>query len=130
MTLTPSAYALLGLTAIVAGLVAIVIFALLRFSAAAADTRRNLRGGGGGETALLSAALQEAVTRLKAQERETAARAEASERLSGEIISSLTAGLLVVDLHGDVRILNPAGRRREDHGAASAHAAATTRDAD
>ena len=113
MTLTPSAYTLLGLTAIVAGLVAIVVFAVLRFSAAAADTRRNLRGGGT-ETALLSAALQEAVTKLKAQERATAARADASERLSGEIISSLTAGLLVAGLHGEIRILNPAGLRMLD----------------
>ena len=113
MTLTPSAYALLGLTAIVASLVAIVIFAVLRFSAAARDTRRELRGGGA-ETALLSAALQEAVTKLKAQERATAARADASERLSGEIISSLTAGLLVVGLHGEIRILNPAGLRMLD----------------
>lgn len=39
------------------------------------------------------------------------ARAEASERLSGEIVASLTAGLLVVDAAGDVQILNPAGRR-------------------
>ena len=114
MTLTPSAYTLLGLTAIVAGLVAIVVFAVLRFSAAAADTRRNLRGGGGAETALLSAALQEAVTKLKAQERATAARADASERLSGEIIASLTAGLLVAGLHGEIRILNPAGLRMLD----------------
>ena len=113
MPLTPQAYALVGLTAIVAGLVAIVVFAMLRFSAAARETRRNLRSGSGSgtETALLSAALQEAVTKLKAQERATAARAEASERLSGEIISSLTAGLLVVGLEGEVRILNPAGRR-------------------
>src|ERR671934_195649 len=64
-----------------------------------------------GLTALLSAALQEAVEKLKAQERATAARAEASERLSGEIISSITAGLLVVGLKGDIHILNPAGRR-------------------
>jgi signal transduction histidine kinase len=110
MQLTPSAYALLGLTAIVAAMVAIVVFALLRFSAAARETRRN-RQGSGMETALLSAALQEAVSKLKAQERATAARAEASERLSEEIISSLTAGLLVVGLKGDLRILNPAGRR-------------------
>ena len=40
-----------------------------------------------------------------------AARAEASERLSGEIISSLTAGALVVALDGNVETLNPAGRR-------------------
>ncbi len=110
MHLTPNAYTLLGLTALVAALVAVLAFALLRFSAAAADTRRNLRGGGA-ETALLSAALQEAVTKLKAQERATAARADASERLSDEIITSLTAGLLVVGLRGEIRIINPAGLR-------------------
>src|SRR4029079_11536349 len=63
------------------------------------------------ENALLSAALEESVARLKAQERATKARAEASERLSSEIISSLTAGLMVVGLKGEVRIINPAGRR-------------------
>ena len=92
---------------------------MLTFAVAAVSRRpratrgRHLRGSGA-ETALLSAALQEAVTKLKAQERATAARAEASERLSGEIIASLTAGLLVVGLHGEVRILNPAGRRMLD----------------
>ena len=110
MQLTPSAYVFLGLTAIVAAMVAIIVFALLRFSAAARETRRS-RPASGMETALLSAALQEAVSKLKAQERATAARADASERLSEEIISSLTAGLLVVGLKGDLRILNPAGRR-------------------
>ena len=60
---------------------------------------------------VLSAALEETVVKLKAQERATAARADASERLNGEIISSLTAGLVMVDLSGNVRILNPAGRR-------------------
>ena len=108
--MTPSAYSLVGLTGIVAGLIAVLTFAVLRFAAAARDTRRHLHDSGG-ETALLSAALQEAVGKLKAQERATAARAEASERLSGEIIASLTAGLLVVGLKGEVRILNPAGRR-------------------
>src|SRR5438874_6523659 len=110
MQLTPSAYTFLGLTVIVAAMVAVIVFALLRFAAAARETRRN-RQGSGTETALLSAALQEAVSKLKAQERATAARADASERLSEEIISSLTAGLLVVGLKGDLRILNPAGRR-------------------
>src|SRR5713101_3269842 len=112
MTLTPAAYTFLGLTAIVACLVAVLTFTMLRFSAAARSARRNLHGGG--ETTLLSVALEEALARLKAQERATAARAEASERLSGEIISSLTAGLLVVDLTGGIRILNPAGRRMLD----------------
>jgi signal transduction histidine kinase len=109
MTLTPSAYAFLGLTALVTCLVAILTFAVLRFFAAAKDTRRSIKGSA--DTALLSAALQEAVTKLKAQERATAARADASERLSGEIISSLTAGLLVAGLNREVRILNPAGHR-------------------
>jgi signal transduction histidine kinase len=114
MHLTPQAYAFLGLTAIVAGLVAVVVFAMLRFSLAARETRRQIRSGSSSENVVMSAALQEAVARLKAQERATAARAEASERLSGEIISSLTAGLLVVGLNGQLRILNPAGRRMLD----------------
>ena len=83
MHLTPQAYAFLGLTAIVAGLVAVVVFAMLKFSLAARETRRQIRTGSSPENVVLSAALQEAVTRLKAQERATAARAEASERLSG-----------------------------------------------
>src|SRR5204863_5010642 len=113
LTLTPSAYALLRLTALVVSLAAVVVFAMLRLAAAARQTQSGVRGAGA-ESAFLSAALQEAVTKLKAQERATAARADASERLNGEIISSLTAGLLMVDLHGNVRILNPAGRRMLD----------------
>jgi signal transduction histidine kinase len=114
VNLTPNAYAFLGLTAIVTCLVAVVTFAMLRFATAARDARRSLGAASVAETASLSAALQDAVTKLKAQERATAARAEASERLSGEIISSLTAGLLVVGLGGETRILNPAGRRLLD----------------
>jgi signal transduction histidine kinase len=108
MNLSPGAYALLGLTAIVGAIAAALVFALLRLGAAARDTRRQKTVG---DTALLAAALQDAVAKLKAQERATAARAEASERLSGEIIASLTAGLVVVGLNGEVRILNPAARR-------------------
>jgi signal transduction histidine kinase len=108
MTLTPTAYTFLGLTAIVASLAATLTFAVLRILAAAKDTRAGRREAG---EAILSAALEEAVVKLKAQERATAARAEASERLSEEIIESLTAGLLVVGLTGVIRILNPAARR-------------------
>ena len=108
--MSPNAYALLGLTAIVAALVSLLAFVALRFFAAARNTRSALRGSGG-DTAILAAALEEAVGKLKAQERAMSARAEASERLSGEIIASLTSGLLVVGLRGDVRIINPAGRR-------------------
>ena len=108
--MSPAGFTLLLLTGVMAGLVAVVAFALLRFMAAARDAKR---GGGRVEhaDALMSTALEEAVARLKAQQRATAARADASERLSGEIISSLTAGLLVVGLNGEFRILNPAGRR-------------------
>ena len=63
------------------------------------------------ETALLSQALEDAITQLKAQERAMAARAEASERLSGQIVASLTAGLVVTDLDGGVQIVNPSSRR-------------------
>jgi two-component system, NtrC family, sensor histidine kinase HydH len=109
MTPGTNAYAFLGLTALVAGLVAILVFAMLRFVAAARAERRRSRQGG--EMVLLSSALEQAVNKLKAQERATAARADASERLSGEIIASLTAGLLVVGMDAAIRILNPAGRR-------------------
>ena len=55
--------------------------------------------------------MQDALQRLRAQERAMKARAEASERLSGEIIASMTSGLLVVNQEGAVRTLNPAGQR-------------------
>jgi signal transduction histidine kinase len=103
-----SAYTLLGLTALVAGLVSILVFSLLRFLTAARDIRNRSRHG---DETRASSVLEEAIARLKVQERATAARAEASERLSAEITSSLTAGLLVVGMHSEIRILNPAGRR-------------------
>jgi PAS domain S-box-containing protein len=108
--MTPQGLAFLGLTAIVAALVATLAFAVLRIFSAARNTRQHLRAEGG-EAALLSAALQEAVAKLKAQERATALRAEASERLSEQIIASLSAGLLVVNADGEVQTVNPAGRR-------------------
>ena len=109
MRLSSNALSFLGLTGLVAALVSVVVFALLKFVSAARATRRGTKPGG--EMVILSAALEEAVNKLKAQERATAARAEASERLSEEIISSLTAGLLVVGLQSELRILNPVGRR-------------------
>jgi two-component system, NtrC family, sensor histidine kinase AtoS len=103
-------YAFLGLTVIVAMLVGVVMFAFLKFSSAARDTRRNL-GNSRMESVLLATALEDAITRLKSQERATAARADASERLSGQIITSLTSGLIVVDGEGKVQTVNPAARR-------------------
>ena len=110
MPLTPDAYALLGLTALLGALAGALMFAVLRLGVAARDTRRPLRRTGG-DTALLSAALEDAVTKLKAQEQAMTRRAEASERLSEEIIASLSSGLLVVSLDGKVQIVNPAGSR-------------------
>ena len=103
-------YALIGLTAFIAMLVGIMTFALLRVFAGARDTSRALRSGGA-DAAILSAALQEAVGKLKAQERAMSARAQASDLLRGQIADSLTSGLLVVDGAGRVEVLNPAGRR-------------------
>jgi signal transduction histidine kinase len=108
-----NALTFLGLTAIVGALCGMLMFATLRIFAAARQRQRASRSTGT-DTEMLSAALEEAITRLKAQERATAARAEASERLSSEIISSLTSGLLVVGIEGEVRIMNPAARRLLD----------------
>jgi PAS domain S-box-containing protein len=107
--MNPQAYALLGFTALVAVLVAVVVWALLRFVSAARDTRHRMRDSG--ESPLLAIALQDAVQKLRAQERAMTERAEASEALSTQIVNSLTAGLLVVDREGLVKTINPAGRK-------------------
>lgn len=104
------AYALMGLTAVVATLIAVVVYALLRFSAAARDAR-SLAQPERADTALMAGAVQEALSRLRGQEREMHARAEASERLSDEIVASMTSGLLLVDRAGRIRVLNPAGQK-------------------
>jgi PAS domain S-box-containing protein len=104
------AYLFLGLTAIVGALAGVLAFAVMRFFAAA---RAAAKGGGrdGLETAFMASAMEDALEKLRTQERVMKARAEASERLSSEIIASLTSGLLVVGEDGLVRTLNPAGRR-------------------
>ncbi len=76
-----------------------------------ASGRGNSRRESGGESAMLSMALQDALTKLKIQERATAARAEASERLADQIVEGLTSGLVVVDRGGMVQAINPAARR-------------------
>ena len=108
--MSQSGYLLLGLTAIVAALAAVLAFAVLKAFAAARQVSRN-RDVAGAETAFMAAAMEEALARLKLREQALAARAEASERLSDQIIASLTSGLLVVDDDRRVRSLNPAGRR-------------------
>jgi signal transduction histidine kinase len=101
---------LLGLTAIVAVMVAVIAFAVLRFFAAARAFSRRHREDGN-ETAFMAGAIEDAVQQLRVQERAAKARAEASERLSSEIIASMTSGLLVVGEDRQVRSLNPAGQR-------------------
>jgi PAS domain S-box-containing protein len=66
---------------------------------------------GNAERAFVAAALEDAMRRLREQERALSARAEQSERLNSEIVASLASGLLVVGLRGEVRTLNPAARR-------------------
>ena len=76
--MSPSAYAFLGLTAIVAALAvaAMLAFVAVRFWAAARTTRPSTRGGG--DTAVLTAALQGSDMEAEAQGRAMSARAEAS----------------------------------------------------
>ena len=100
----------LGLTAIVAALAAVLAYSLVKFIVAARDVTKT-RGNEGGSAAFMATAMEDALRNLREQERAMKARAEASERLSEQIVASLTSGLLVVDSTGVVRTLNPAGRR-------------------
>jgi nitrogen fixation/metabolism regulation signal transduction histidine kinase len=108
--MSETGYLLLGLTAIVGVLAGVLTFALMKVVSGARDIRRDLRKSGT-ETEFMAAALEQAVGRLREQERAMSRRAEASERLSGQILENLTSGLLVVAADGQVRTLNPAGRR-------------------
>lgn len=100
---------LLALTAIVGVLAGLTAFAVARFIAAAREMRRARPAGS--ETTFMAAAVEEAMTRLKQQERAMSLRAQTSERISGQIVANLTSGLLVVGADGTVQTLNPAGRR-------------------
>jgi hypothetical protein len=93
---TTHGYELLGLTAIVGAIAGTLAFTLLKAVSAARDMASGARDKTGTETAFMAAAMEEAMARLKLREQALAARAEASERLSDEIIASLTSGLLVV----------------------------------
>ncbi len=70
-------YTLLVLTTLVAALVAVVVFALVRLVALGRRTRSRLRESAG-ETAFVTAALDEAMTKLKSQERAVPECAKAS----------------------------------------------------
>lgn len=108
--MSPNAVVFIGLTVFVGALSGVTMFAVLRIFSAARQQSQAGRGPAT-ESAILSAALEDAIAKLRAQERAMAARAEESERLSSEIISSLASGLLVVGHGSTVRIVNPAARR-------------------
>ena len=105
-----NAYLFLGLTTVVAMIVGIMAFAVARLAAAARDSKRALSDTRA-ESLVLASALEDAFAKLKAQERATAARAEASERLNSQIVASLTSGLIVVDERRQVQIVNRAAER-------------------
>lgn len=104
-TLTMAGQVLLSLLLATVVLIAWVIVRTVKKVSARA------RRESAGESAMLSMALQEALTRLKQQERAMAARAEASERLADQIVDGLTSGLIVVNRAGTVQAMNPAARR-------------------
>ena len=98
---------MLGILLVIAIVFVVVMVRAIRV----ASGRSNARRESGGETAMLSMALQDALTKLKHQERAMAARAEASERLADQIVEGLTSGLVVVDRTGTVQAVNPAAQR-------------------
>jgi nitrogen fixation/metabolism regulation signal transduction histidine kinase len=103
------AYATIALMGMIAIVVGLMVFAAMRLASTA---RRNRpQSGEARESALMSVALQDAIQKLRSQERAMTERAEASEQLNTQIVNSLSAGLLVVDRSGQVQILNPVGRR-------------------
>ena len=106
--LTVTGYALFGLTVMIAILAVVAGAKIIKAVTGRGGSRKPESRG---ESAMLSMALQEAVTKLKAQERATAARAEASERLASQIVEGLTSGLVVVDRAGNVQTINPAAGR-------------------
>ena len=106
--MTQSGSLLLVFGAVMAGLALLLVFAAIRLGVA---SRRARERDEGAEALFMTAAVEQLVTRLREQERDSQARAEASERLSHEIVAGLASGLLVVGVAGDVRILNPAGRQ-------------------
>jgi signal transduction histidine kinase len=110
MAFSPAGSLLLVMTALVGLLAGVLGFAVIRLVSGARDSGRRLRESNA-HTAILSAALEEAVGKLRQQERSTLARAEASERLNAQIVDGLTSGLLVAGTDGRVLMLNPAGHR-------------------
>jgi nitrogen fixation/metabolism regulation signal transduction histidine kinase len=92
-------------------LVIVIVFIVVLVRAVKVASGRSARRESAGESAMLSMALQDAMTKLRQQERAMAARAEASEALADQIVEGLTSGLVVVNRAGVVQVINPAARR-------------------
>jgi signal transduction histidine kinase len=105
-TLSFASMSMLAILLVIAVLFVIVIVRTVRVVSG-----RDARRESGGESVMLSMALQDALVKLKVQERAMAARAEASERLADQIVEGLTSGLVVVDRTGTVQAINPAAQR-------------------
>ena len=100
--------AFLFLIAIVITLATVMVLLVVRMFMA---SRRMARMEQSDATAFMAVAMQDAVTRMREQERALEARAEASERLSDQIIDGLPSGLLVTDRAGVPTRINPAAAR-------------------
>jgi signal transduction histidine kinase len=106
-TLSSASVAMLGILVAITILFVVVMVKAIKVASGRGEARRE----SGGESAMLSMALQDAMTKLRQQERAMAARAEASEALADQIVEGLTSGLVVVNRAGVVQVINPAARR-------------------
>ncbi|HWI19686.1 MAG TPA: ATP-binding protein [Vicinamibacterales bacterium] len=102
-------FASMGLIAVLIAI--IILFIVVTMKAVKVASGRGAKRESGGESAMLAMALQDALTKLKQQERAMTARAEASEALADQIVEGLTSGLVVVNKAGTVQAINPAARR-------------------
>jgi signal transduction histidine kinase len=101
-------------TLTLAALLGVLIYAVryIRKSSVNRTDARDLSSSS--EHAFMAVAMQEAVSRLRDKEQAQQARADESERLSDDIVSGLSAGLIVISADGHARIVNPAARRLLD----------------
>jgi signal transduction histidine kinase len=100
----------LGMTVLIMMLIGIMILVIMRFRGAAMGGGPPVRQDQT-ESAFMAAAMHEAVMQLRVKEKAQQARADASERLSEDIVSGITSGLIVITADGETRIINPAARR-------------------
>jgi signal transduction histidine kinase len=108
--MSPELQTLIGVSAFLFALLGIVVLAFFRFRSASKRMGQS-SDVDSSESAFVAAAMADAVTRIRTKEQAQQARADESERLSEDIVSNLTSGLMVVTADGGARIVNPAARR-------------------